>query len=211
MLPDISILLPYTLAVIVIAITPGPDMTFFVSRTLAQGRLAGFVAALGTATGILLHSALVALGLSALIVAAPKAFLALKIIGALYLLWLAFDAIRNGSALTLPGRAVKHKSMRMTWAQGFLINVLNPKVALFFMTFLPQFVSPGDPHAPAKLFTLGLLFIAIFTPIMAGIVLTADKVAETLRAQPFVTRVLDWLFASVFAGFAAHLLLSRAR
>ena len=97
-------LVPFALAVVVIALTPGPDMTFFLGRALTQGRAAGFAAMAGATTGILVHTMLVALGLSALIVAAPAAFLALKVAGAGYLLWLAVQAIRHGSALTLPDR-----------------------------------------------------------------------------------------------------------
>ena len=92
---------------------------------------------------------LVALGLSALIVAAPTAFLALKLAGALYLAWLAVQAIRHGSALTLPDRPPARASLAATWASGLAINLLNPKIVIFFMTFLPQFVRPGDPHAAA--------------------------------------------------------------
>ena len=102
--PDTAVLLPFTLAVVVIALTPGPDMTFFLGRALAHGRAAGLAAMAGASTGILVHTMLVALGLSALIVAAPTAFLALKVVGALYLAWLAVQAIRHGSALTLPDR-----------------------------------------------------------------------------------------------------------
>ena len=103
---------------------------------------------------------LVALGLSALIVAAPTAFLALKVAGAALPAWLAVQAIRHGSALPLPdGR--RAAGLGATWASGLAVNLLNPKIVLFFMTFLPQFVRPGDPHAAAQLITLGLLFIAI--------------------------------------------------
>ncbi len=211
MLPEASALLPFTVAVVVIAITPGPDMTFYISRTLAQGRAAGFAAMLGTFTGILIHTALVALGLSALIVAAPQAFFALKLAGALYLLWLASQALRHGSALTLPGRPGAPRSLAAAWRSGVAINLLNPKIALFFMTFLPQFVSAADPRAPAQLFALGLLFVVISAPVVAGLILAADRVTATLRARPRFGRALDWLFASVFAAFAAHLLLARAR
>ncbi len=118
MLPDTAVLLPFTIAVVVIALTPGPDMTFFLGRALAQGRAAGLAAMAGASTGILVHTMLVALGLSALIVAAPTAFLALKIVGALYLAWLAVQAIRHGSALTLPDGPAPKASLAAIWASG---------------------------------------------------------------------------------------------
>jgi threonine/homoserine/homoserine lactone efflux protein len=104
MLPDHAVLLPFSVAVVVIALTPGPDMAFFLGRALTQGRAAGLAALAGATSGLLVHTMLVALGLSALIVAAPTLFLALKLAGALYLAWLAVQAIRHGSALALPDR-----------------------------------------------------------------------------------------------------------
>ncbi|TPE53811.1 LysE family translocator [Amaricoccus solimangrovi] len=207
---DASVLLPFVAAVVVIALTPGPDMTFFLGRALSSGRAAGLAAVAGAGTGLLVHTLLVALGVSALIVAAPAAFAALKIAGALYLLWLAFQAIRHGSALRLPSHAAPRSGLLGTWASGVAINVLNPKVALFFLTFLPQFVSATDPHAAAKLFLLGSIFILLGSAINLAIVLAADRFATGMRANPRVARALDWLFASIFAAFAARLLFARA-
>ena len=184
-------------------------MTFFLGRALTQGRAAGLAAMAGATTGILVHTMLVALGLSALIVAAPTAFLALKVAGALYLAWLAVQAIRRGSALSLPDRPPARSGLAATWASGLAINLLNPKIVIFFMTFLPQVVRAGDPDAAAELVTLGLLFIVIANCITVPMILAAGRVAATLRERPRVARAIDWAFASVFAGFATHLLLGR--
>jgi threonine/homoserine/homoserine lactone efflux protein len=211
MLPDASVLAPFALAVVVIALTPGPDMTFFLGRALTQGRAAGLAALAGATTGLLVHTMLVALGLSALIVAAPTLFLALKLAGALYLAWLAVQAIRHGSALALPDRPPAPASLAATWASGLAINLLNPKIVVFFMTFLPQFVRADDPAAAMKLVTLGFLFVAVALCITVPMILAADRVAAAVRTRPRVARAMDWIFASVFAAFAAHLLLGRAR
>lgn len=211
MFPDPSVLLPFAVATVVIALTPVPDMTFFIGRALSQGRAAGLAAMAGASTGILVHTVLVAVGLSALIVAAPTAFLMLKVAGALYLAWLAIQAIRHGSALTLPERPAPRAGLVSTWASGLAINLLNPKIILFFMTFLPQFVRAGDPHAAAQLFFLGLLFIAIALVITVPMIFAADRVAATLRTRPRIARMMDWAFASVFMAFAAHLLIGRGR
>lgn len=211
MLYDPAVLLPFLLAVVVIAITPGPDMAFFLGRAVSQGRAAGLAALAGATAGIGVHTTLVALGLSALIVAAPTLFLALKVVGAAYLAWLALQAVRHGSALRLPDRPAPRASLGATFAQGLAINLLNPKIVIFFMTFLPQFVRADDPAAASKLVTLGLLFILIANCVTVPMILAADRVAGAVRARPRLSRAMDWIFAGVFIGFAAHLLLERAR
>lgn len=209
--PDIATLLQFAAATIVIAITPGPDMTLFVGRALSQGRAAGFACMLGAMTGIVIHTALVALGLSALIVASPQAFMVLKFAGAGYLVWLAWQALRNGSAFSPDKKAGNGQSLLRNWATGIGINLMNPKIILFFMTFLPQFVSASDPHAPGKLFFLGLTFIVVSLPLTIAMVIAADKLAALLRGSPRVTRIVDYVFAGVFSAFAVKILTAQAR
>jgi threonine/homoserine/homoserine lactone efflux protein len=210
-LPSWTVIVQFAVATLVIAITPGPDMTLFVGRALAQGRAAGLACMAGAMTGIVIHTALVALGLSALIVASPEAFFALKIAGAAYLVWLAYGAIRHGSAFSPEKVSAKPRSLFQNWATGLGINLMNPKIILFFMTFLPQFVSAADPHASAKLFFLGLLFIPLSLPIVVPMVLVADRFAALLKRNPRVTRVTDYLFAGVFSLFALKILTAQAR
>ena len=210
-IPDFATILQFALATFVISITPGPDMTLFVGRALSQGRAAGFACMFGAMTGIMIHTALVALGLSALIVASPEAFLALKVFGAGYLIWLAIQAIRKGSACSPEKKGGAGRSLLKNWATGLGINLLNPKIILFFMTFLPQFVSASDPHAPGKLFFLGLLFIPLALPIVAPMVIAADSFSKLLKKSPRVTRVVDYLFAGVFSAFALKILTAQAR
>ena len=209
--PDLAVILQFAAATLIIAITPGPDMTLFVGRTLSQGRAAGLACMAGAMTGILIHTLLVALGLSALLVASPQAFMALKIVGAVYLVWLAWQAIRHGSAFAPQGGGAKHRSLFSNWATGVAIDLLNPKVALFFMTFLPPFVSVDDPHAPQKLLILGLLLIPISLPVTVPMVLAADGFASLLKRMPRVMRVVDYLFAGVFSAFAIRILTAPAR
>ncbi|WP_102960655.1 LysE family translocator [Mangrovicella endophytica] len=206
-LPDIATILAFSLAAFVLTITPGPDMTLFLGRTLSEGRTAGLVTMLGAATGVVIHTSLAAFGLSALIAASPQAFFALKFAGAAYLVYLAVQAIRHGSSLTLErGAAGRRHSAFANWATGLGINLLNPKVVLFFVTFLPQFVSAGDPHAVGKLFFLGIYFIALAVPFSILMILMADQFAAALKRRPKVMRMIDWLFASVFSAFAIRIL-----
>ena len=208
-IPASGPLLAFTLAAVVLTITPGPDMTLFLGRTLTQGRRAGFAAYFGACTGSIIHTSLAALGLSALIAASPEAFLALKIVGAAYLVWLAVGAIRHGSSLSVERASMPPQSLAANWMTGVGINLLNPKIILFFVTFLPQFVAAGDPHATGKFFFLGIFFIVVATPITAAMIFAADRIAATLKGKPAVMRFIDWLFASVFSAFAVHILLAR--
>lgn len=210
-IPDTAIIMQFALASVLLTLTPGPDMTLFIGRALSDGRAAGFACFFGASTGILVHTTLVAVGLSALIVAAPVAFTTLKIVGAGYLVWLAYQALRYGSAFK-PGNGVKsNQSLSKHWATGLGINLLNPKIIIFFMTFLPQFVTVGDPHSTGKLIFLGVLFILIAVPLTIPMILAADGFADALKRNPRVTRVVDYLFAGVFSAFALKILTAHAK
>lgn len=207
-MPETHLLLAYLVGVFIIAITPGPDMTFFLGKTIAKGVPAGLTAMAGASSGVLVHATLVAFGLSALIVASPKLFLAVKIAGAVYLLWLAIDAIRNGSTFRFEKATVKDRSLLNIWMQGVAINLLNPKVILFFMTFLPQFVSVDDPNVRGKLLFLGVVFAVVAYVVMVPMILAASKLTGWLKANPKITRAIDYVFASVFGAFAVRILLT---
>ena len=208
-IPSFGVLAAFTLAALVLIITPGPDMTLFLSRALTQGRAAGMAAMLGASSGIVVHTALAAFGLSALLAASPNAFLAVKIAGAFYLVWLAVQAIRNGSALTLEKTRAVRQPLLKTWLAGVGINLLNPKIVLFFVTFLPQFISVGDPAAAGKLAFLGAYFIILSVPLTGLMILAADRFSAALRANPRVTRFIDYLFAGIFGAFAVRILMTR--
>ncbi len=209
-LPSPEILFAFTLAGIVLVITPGPDMTLFLGQTLTAGRARGFAAMLGATTGLLVHSMLVAFGLSALLVASAAAFTAIKIAGAIYLVFLGVQAIRHGSSLTLKRGDGAQRPLVQVYLMGLAINLLNPKVVMFFLTFLPQFVSASDPDAPAKLLFLGLYFTgAIGIPGCALLILTADRFTAALRRSPRAMRIVDWSFAGLMGAFAMRLLFAR--
>lgn len=205
-LPDPQTLLWFSGACFVLFVTPGPDMSLFLAKTLQGGRAAGIAAMAGAMTGACVHTLLAALGLSALLAASSTAFEAVKIVGGLYLLWMAWDAVRNGSALRVEGGATRRLSLRRTWALGVGINLTNPKVVLFFVTFLPQFVAAGDPHAAEKLVFLGLYFIAFSAPLAVLMILGAERVVMTLKARPKLLRAIDFGFAGVFGLFAIRIL-----
>jgi threonine/homoserine/homoserine lactone efflux protein len=209
--PDLPVLLAFALATVILAITPGPDMALQLSRAINYGRAHGLACAAGAMSGILVHTSLVAFGISVLIIAAPAAFLALKIAGALYLLWLAYQAIVHGGGLRIAEAAKRTPTLAESFATGVGINLLNPKVVLFFVTFLPQFVDAHDPAATAKLFFLGAEFIVLSIPLAVLTVFAADWLAAAFRRTKWVERALNWGFAGIFAAFAVTILAAQAK
>jgi threonine/homoserine/homoserine lactone efflux protein len=209
-LPSLQVFLAFTAASIVLIFTPGPDMTLFLGQTLTGGRARGLAAMLGAFTGVIGHTLLAAFGLSALLAASATAFTAVKFVGAVYLLWLAFDAIRRGSALTLRNESGPQRSLCQVYLLGVGVNLLNPKVVMFFVTFLPQFVSANDPDAGAKLLFLGLYFNLLGLPACAGLILTAERFTAAIRRSPRLMRIIDWSFAGLMGAFAARLFFTRA-
>jgi threonine/homoserine/homoserine lactone efflux protein len=205
-LPDAAVLVAYSVACFVLFITPGPDMSLFLAKTVSGGRKAGIAAMLGAQAGCCVHTMLAALGLSALLAASATAFLVLKMVGGLYLLWLAVDAIRHGSALNVRREAGTQVSVWRTFVLGVGVNLTNPKVVLFFVTFLPQFVSAGDPYAAQKLVFFGLYFVLFNLPLCALMVLGADRVLALLKRRPRVMRAIDYTFAGIFGAFAVKIL-----
>ncbi|WP_269582269.1 LysE family translocator [Roseibium sp. Sym1] len=209
-LPDYATLLAFTAAALVLTITPGPDMTLFMSKTLTQGRLAGFAAVLGATAGLIVHTILAAVGVSALLAASALAFTLLKIVGAVYLIWLAYQAIRNGTSFSLEAAKAPKQPFHRVWLQALGVNILNPKIVLFFVTFLPQFVSASDPSAVGKLLFLGFYFVLLGMPICALMVIGASAFARFLKSSPGFMRAFDWAFAGIMGTFALKLLVAKA-
>lgn len=210
-LPDLATFITFTIAVWVLAITPGPDMTLSIARSLADGKAGGMMVVLGTSSGLVIHTLLVALGISALIVASPTAFTILKTGGAAYLVWLAVQAIRHGSSLSVRKADGPKKSGWANFLNGFWCNLLNPKVILFFMTFLPQFVSASDPHVAGKLIFLGFWAILAGMPVNMMVVIVAEKLSTWLQNNRRVLRGIDYSFAGIFSLFAFKIFMTQAR
>jgi threonine/homoserine/homoserine lactone efflux protein len=185
-------------------------MALFLSRTLAGGRGQGFAAQAGANAGLVVHTFAAALGLSALLAASATAYQAVKIAGALYLLWLAYGALRHGTALKIKA-GNSGGGLRGAFLNGLLINLTNPKIVLFFVTFLPQFIDARDPHAGAKLFALGFGFIVITTIVNAVVILVAGRFVAAAKANPRALRLFDYGFAALMSVFALRLAWSETR
>ncbi|MET3589041.1 threonine/homoserine/homoserine lactone efflux protein [Bartonella silvatica] len=207
-IPEWSILIQFSMAALILTLIPGPDMMLSIERTITQNKKAGIMCTLGSATGFAIQVIAVALGLSALIFASPHAFSILKIAGAFYLLWFAIQSLRKHSKFSLKLQTSQYQSAKRNYLAGIGINLLNPKVVLFNITFLPQFINANDPMAMQKLLVLGLSYIPISLPITISIVFMAHKLFKSLQKNSLYMRVLNWLIAGIFVSFAFQLLIT---
>jgi threonine/homoserine/homoserine lactone efflux protein len=201
----------FVVTALVLNATPGADFLYTVARTLQTGLRGGVAAALGISAGCVVHALAAAAGLAAVLTASAVAFDAVKWAGAAYLLWLALGLLRSArrpvAAATRSQRSLAAASMRRIFVQGFLTNVLNPKVALFFLALLPQFVAADAADKPLALLFLGALFVVngtLFLLALAAVVARMRRV----RAAPWAGRALNATGAALFAALAARLALA---
>lgn len=190
----------FLLAAILIILSPGPDNLMVLSLGIARGRKSGIAFGLGCALGCLSHTALAALGISALIAASPKAFMALKLCGGGYLLWLGIQAARSSGRMALAAEGVQGADSRLLplFLKGLLANAINPKVILFFLAFLPQFVDASRGASGWQMAQLGLLFTALSVIMFSAFGYFAGSLGRLIRRVPRVGAWLDRAAAGVF-------------
>jgi len=194
-----------------LVLTPGPNMIYLVSRTLAQGRAAGLVSLLGIAAGFLVYLIASAAGLIAIFSAVPVLYDTIKILGAGYLLWLAWQALRSGKGMPFAVRELPHDSPRKLFTMGLVTNLLNPKIAVLYVSLLPQFIEPARGHVVTQGLLLGLVQCTVALTLNCMIVLTAGRVAGWLADRPVWIGVQRWFMATVLGALAVRLLADRAR
>jgi threonine/homoserine/homoserine lactone efflux protein len=190
-MPDIALFLA---ASALLTIAPGPDIVYVLTRGVSQGRKAGVAAALGFATGCIFHTLLAALGIAALIRSTPVAFDAVRWAGAAYLVWIGIQALRHRSAFALAGGG-DGKALLAIYRQSVIGNALNPKVTLFFLSFLPQFVDAAAGAVAWQMALLGAIFMAQTAIIFGAVALFSGWIGERLRAHPAIGERLG-----IFAG-----------
>ncbi|HYP40885.1 MAG TPA: LysE family translocator [Chloroflexia bacterium] len=210
MLPDSSDLLVFLVATLALNLTPGPDMLYVIARSVGQGRTAGIVSALGIGAGIFVHIFAVALGLATLLVSLPLGFEMIKYAGAAYLLYLGIRILVSKEEIVTEGHVRKDNLARI-FQQGVITNVLNPKVALFFLAFLPQFVDEARGPIGWQVVALGLLFNISGTLVNVGVALLAGSIGNRLQGRPVFTRAQKWLTGGIFIGLAMRLALLERR
>lgn len=201
---NLALFLTASLALIV---TPGPDMVYVVTRGVAQGRRVGLVSAWGACAGLLFHTALAAAGLSALLRSSATAFMVVKYVGAAYLIYLGVRAFLSRESFPVAEGAVPKAGLRKVFFQGVASNVLNPKIALFFLAFLPQFVHPATGSAASQMLVLGLSFTVLALGIFNVIAYFSGTLGELLGRKPAFANVLRWFTGSVLVGLGLRLAL----
>jgi threonine/homoserine/homoserine lactone efflux protein len=192
-------------------LTPGPNMAYLVSRTICQGRAAGLVSLGGVGIGFVVYVLLAAFGITALLFAVPLAYDALRMAGALYLGWMAWNALRPGGASPFQVRNLPADSHRRLFSLGLLTSLLNPKVAALYLSLLPQFIDPAAGDVLGQTIILGLTQIAISLTVNALIVLMAGAVSAFLSGRPFWTLLQRWLMGTVLAALAVRMALDTSR
>jgi threonine/homoserine/homoserine lactone efflux protein len=214
-MPGLDNFLLFAAASVVLVLTPGPNLLYLISRTLCQGRSAGIVSLAGTASGFIVHILAAALGLSALLIAVPLAYDAVRWAGAAYLLWLAWDAVRpaagaGAGGLFAPARLPDAAPGRL-YRMGLLTSILNPKVALFYLALFPQFVEPARGSVLGQSLVLGATQMVIVAAGDLAFILSAAAVARWLATRPAWAVAQRWVLGSVFAGIALKLALDERR
>ena len=203
---DLASLAIFLTATLALNLAPGPDMLYVSTRSLTQGRRAGVISALGIAAGSVVHTIAIASGLAALLRALPLAYEIVRFAGAAYLIWLGVQALR-GKAGPTSGQSLDRAGEWAIFRQGAVTNILNPKVALFFLAFLPQFADPTRGSVALQIIVLGCLFNISGTIVNIGVAYLASSAGRWLGARGHVERIFRWLTASVFIGLGVRLAL----
>ncbi|MEI6638708.1 MAG: LysE family translocator [Chlorobium sp.] len=204
---EISLLLPFFFTSTILALSPGPDNLFVLAQSAQNGRMAGFFVTLGLATGLLVHTAAVAFGLAAVVQTSVLAFTFLKLTGAIYLLYLAWQAFKS-AALTETPEMVPVLSHGNLYCRGIIMNLTNPKVSLFFMAFLPQFADPHRGSMMAQFFQLGGVFIIATLLVFGAISLLAGSFGDKFRNSALAQKGVHRVTGLVFIALAVKLVLS---
>ena len=205
-MPDTTQLLAFALISLGMVLTPGPNMVYLISRSICQGRMAGLISLGGVAMGFVFYMLCAALGITALVMAVPYAYDGLRIGGALYLLYLAWQAVKPGGRSPFQVRDLPADSPRRLFAMGFVTNLLNPKIAVMYLSLMPQFINPEHGSVLAQSVVLGSLQIAISVTVNALIAVMAGSIAVFLAGRPLFQQVQRWLMGTVLAALAVRML-----
>src|SRR5215471_4129141 len=202
---SLASLFGFALVALGIALTPGPNMIYVISRSLTQGPAAGIVSLSGVALGFVFYMLCAAFGITALLLAVPYAYDALRFAGVAYLLWLAWQALKPGGRSPFQVRKLQVDGPRKLFAMGLLTNLLNPKIAMLYLALLPQFIDPAAGSVLTQSIALGSIQIVISVSVNAMIALAAGSIALFLTTRPSWMLVQRYLMGTVLAGLAVRM------
>jgi threonine/homoserine/homoserine lactone efflux protein len=204
-------LLLFALATIVMVFTPGPNMIYCVSRTLCQGRAAGMVSLAGVQAGLVVHICAAGAGLTALLLAVPLAFDVIKLAGAAYLLWLAWQAVKPGGRSMFEARTLPHDSCTTLFRMGLITNLLNPKVAMFYLSIFPQFIQPDRGSIWLQTLQLGLVQICVSASGNTLVIFCAARITQFLARSPGWVMAQRYVMGSVLAALALRIAMTEKK
>lgn len=196
----------FLLASIALTLSPGPDILYVLTQSISNGKKYGITTAAGLVSGILVHTSLIALGVSAVIKQSELIFLAIKILGACYLLWIAYQVYKSPASIDLKSNDKKRKSLLALVQQGFIMNVLNPKVTLFFLAFFPGFIDEKLGNVTQQIYVLGFIFMLQAFVIFSLVSVLADRLTIFIRQNQKFADFLKWFQIIVFAVIAVLIL-----
>jgi threonine/homoserine/homoserine lactone efflux protein len=209
-MPSTHNIVLFMVSALALNLSPGPSILYILSRSIGQGREAGLLSVFGLATATLIHAVAMALGLSTLFLYSPLAFAVVKYLGAAYLIYLGIGALLSRGTLQ-PVAAAAPLSRGAIYRQGVVTDLLNPKVALFFIAFLPQFVDPAAGSPTMQILFFGLLFHITGVPVNLMVALAGGRLAKLLARRPGWARVQNWITGAVLVGLGLRLALSEQR
>ncbi|TMS00437.1 LysE family translocator [Nonomuraea basaltis] len=192
-------------------LTPGPNMIYLVSRSISQGRRAGLISLTGVFLGFNVYLTATCLGLTAVFAYVPAAYTALKLAGAAYLLWLAWNAVKPGGTSAFQPRELDVERPRKLFGMGLLTCLLNPKIAILYLSLLPQFIDPAMGHVLLQSLALGSVQIVVATTVNGLIAISAGSLAAFLAARPLWLRIQRYVMGTVLGGFAIHMATDRSK
>ena len=205
-MPGIPTLITFALVALGLVVTPGPNMIYLISRSLSQGPRAGLISLAGVGLGFIIYMLLAAFGITAILIAVPYAYDALRLAGAAYLLYLAWQALKPGGRSPFQVRELPQDSPRKLVLMGLMTNLLNPKAAMLYLALLPQFIDPTRGSVLLQSVTLGSMQIVISLTVNGVIAVTAGSISAFLAKNPRWLRLQRWFMGAVLTGLAVNIL-----
>jgi threonine/homoserine/homoserine lactone efflux protein len=203
---NIEILIGFVTATTLLAISPGPDNIYVLMQSIVNGRKYGIATVAGLMTGCIIHTSLVAFGASTILKQNPTLFFIIKLLGALYLVYLAFKVYQSSGSIELGDGAVPKKSMTELFKQGFIMNVLNPKVTLFFLALFPGFLFSDTMNEVLQFYILGFLFILVSFIVFGAVAVFGGTISESIKKNKKIGMYMKWLQIVVFVGIAGYIM-----